>query len=52
MVSLIVSVVFLPFFLWSWIRHHHDEDASISVAIIGWLVLVAAAGGIIFWVVS
>lgn len=47
--TLLVGVFLLPFFVWSWVRHDSDEDAAAAISIIGWLVLGAMAGGLGMW---
>ena len=47
--TLLVGVLLLPLFVWSWVRHDTDEDAAAAISIIGWLVLAAMATGLGVW---
>ena len=43
--TLIAGLLALPYLAWSWIRHDVDEDAMATLSIIGWAIVLAAAGG-------
>ena len=43
--TLILGVLALPFFIWSWLRHDVDEDAMATLSIVGWIIVVGAVTG-------
>jgi hypothetical protein len=47
-VTLIIGLVVLPFLLWSWRRTGNDEDASVALGIIAWVLIAATAGSAYF----
>ena len=49
-VSLIIGLITLPFFLWSWIKHDVDEDAAAAVSIMAWIVLSLSGTAILYFV--
>lgn len=47
--TLLVGLLLLPFFVWSWVRHDTEEDAAAAISIIGWLILFALAVVLARW---
>ncbi len=43
LVSLIIGLVLLPFFVWSWIKRDADEDAAAALSIAAWIVIGVSA---------
>ena len=41
--SLIIGLVLLPFFVWSWIKRDADEDAAAALSIAAWIVIGVSA---------
>ena len=39
LVSFLIGLVLLPFFVWAWIKHDADEDAAAALSIAAWLVI-------------
>ena len=52
LVSFIIGLVLLPFFVWSWIKHDADEDAAAALSIAAWIVIGLSAIGAVWWVLG
>ena len=48
--ALIVGLVLLPFFVWSWIKRDADEDAAAALSIAAWIVIGVSAVAAVWFV--
>ncbi len=48
--SLIIGLVLLPFFVWSWIKHDADEDAAAALSIAAWIVIGVSAMAAVWYI--
>ena len=49
LVSFLIGLVLLPFFVWSWIKHDADEDAAAALSIAAWMVIGVSAMAAIWY---
>ena len=49
LVSFLIGLVLLPFFVWSWIKHDADEDAAAALSIAAWMVIGLSAMGAVWY---
>ncbi len=49
MASLLVGLVLLPFFVWSWIKRGADEDAAAALSIAAWIAIGASAAAALWY---
>jgi len=50
--SLIIGILTLPLFLWSWLIHKNDEDGELAISLIAWLVISGVALAAAWWAFS
>jgi hypothetical protein len=47
--SMIIGILTLPFFLWSWLLGKNEEDGELALSLLSWIIIIAVVLGVFSW---
>jgi hypothetical protein len=47
--TLLVGILTLPFFLWSWLVGKNEEDGELAISLIAWVIIGLVATWVTLW---